>query len=55
MRWDIEHTRRVIGYVPLDSATPVITDETRRMDEVARARRLVPGQWYNESFELVDP
>jgi NAD+ dependent glucose-6-phosphate dehydrogenase len=55
MRWDIEHTRKVIGYVPLDSATPEITEETREDDRVARAKTLTPGQWFNETFDPVDP
>lgn len=55
MRWDIEHTRRVIGYVPLDNVAPVVTDATQEMDRIARAVTLQPGQWLNESFELVDP
>jgi NAD+ dependent glucose-6-phosphate dehydrogenase len=55
MRWDIEHTRRVIGYVPLDSATPVINDAKREEDRVARARSVTPGQWLNEEFDIVDP
>jgi NAD+ dependent glucose-6-phosphate dehydrogenase len=55
MRWDIEHTRRVIGYVPLDSATPVINDAKREEDRLARAVSLVPGQWLNEEFSIVEP
>jgi NAD+ dependent glucose-6-phosphate dehydrogenase len=38
MRWDIETTRRVIGYAPLDGAAPELTDASRA-DE-ADARRL---------------
>lgn len=55
MRWDIEHARKVIGYVPLDSATPVITDFQRETDKRDSAKRLEPGQWYDENFDLVDP
>ena len=39
MRWDIETTKRVIGYAPQDGAVPVLTDDQRR-DE-AEAERLV--------------
>lgn len=55
MRWDLERTREVIGYVPLDSATPVITDKQREEDNVARAVRIVPGQWLDEHFTVVEP
>ena len=55
MRWDIEHTREVIGYVPLDSAAPVITEATRQMDELARGKAMQPGQWFNESFSPIEP
>jgi NAD+ dependent glucose-6-phosphate dehydrogenase len=55
MRWDIEHTRRVIGYVPLDSATPVINDEKVEEDRIAREKRIVPGQWLDENFDPVKP
>lgn len=55
MRWDIEHTRKVIGYIPLDSATPVVTEKTREDDRVARAKTLTPGQWFNEEFDTINP
>ncbi|RYE09616.1 MAG: NAD(P)-dependent oxidoreductase [Hyphomicrobiales bacterium] len=55
MRWDLEHAREIIGYVPLDHAVPVITDAHREMDRIARDKRIVPGQWLNESFDLVEP
>jgi hypothetical protein len=55
MRWDIEHTRSVIGYVPLDAATPVIDDKNREDDRVARAKTIRPGEWFNEEFDAVDP
>ena len=55
MRWDLEHTRKVIGYVPLDSATPVMGEANREADRVAEAKTLRPGQWLNEEFDLVDP
>lgn len=42
MRWDLEATRRAIGYVPEDHASPVVTDEVREEEAAAgHARRLV--------------
>lgn len=55
MRWDIDHTRRVIGYVPLDSATPVIDEDKIEEDRIAREKRPAPGTWLDENFEAVDP
>jgi hypothetical protein len=55
MRWDIEHTRKVIGYVPLDAATPVVTDATRAMDAEARTVSVAPGTWLDEHFAPVKP
>lgn len=55
MRWDIEHTRKVIGYVPLDKANPVITDATRAMDAEARKVAVAPGTWLDEHFTPVKP
>ncbi len=53
MRWDIEHTRQVIGYVPQDGHTPVVTPELEAEDEVARQARMVPGTWFDEFFSPV--
>jgi uronate dehydrogenase len=53
MRWDIETTKRTIGYAPLDGAAPVVTDAieqderealdlrrmVERLDEVLQERR----------------
>jgi uronate dehydrogenase len=55
MRWDLEYTRKVIGYVPLDSATPVMEERNREDDLVARAKTIRPGEWLNEDFDPVDP
>jgi nucleoside-diphosphate-sugar epimerase len=42
MRWDIETTREVIGYVPQDGAVPQLTDEMRANEEAAaEARSLI--------------
>jgi len=39
MRWDIDTTRRVIGYAPRDGAAPVVTDAIRRAEDAARRMR----------------
>ena len=39
MRWDIDTTRRVIGYAPRDGAAAVVTDAIRRQEESARRMR----------------
>jgi nucleoside-diphosphate-sugar epimerase len=39
MRWDLGPTRDAIGYVPLDRSTPVITEETRKVDAAHREGR----------------
>jgi hypothetical protein len=55
MRWDIEHTRDVIGYVPEDYAVPQMTEAKLEEDRLARAVRLEPGLWYDENFKVVAP
>ena len=55
MRWDIAHTRDLIGYVPIDRATPVVTARTRTADLVARGRRVAPGTWLDEHLDEVEP
>jgi len=55
MRWDIGHTRDVLGYVPLDHATPVMNAAKLEEDRVAGAVRLEPGTWYDEHFHVVAP
>ena len=54
MRWDIEHTREIIGYVPLDTATPVIDETARATDALARQATIVPGTWFDENFAVVE-
>jgi len=39
MRWDIETTRRLIGYAPRDGAAAVLTDDIRRREDAARRMR----------------
>lgn len=55
MRWDLEHTKEVIGYVPLDNAVPVIEDRHRALDEKSREARIKPGQWFTEHYEPITP
>jgi NAD+ dependent glucose-6-phosphate dehydrogenase len=55
MRWDIEHTRKIIGYVPLDTASPVIGPSQLEQDRKAREVRVEPGTWLNENLDRVDP
>ena len=55
MRWDLEHTQKVIGYVPLDSATPVMGEANREADRIAREKTRRPGEWWDEHFTSVDP
>lgn len=54
MRWDLEHTRQVIGYRPQDGHAVVVTDELRAEDERARATALPPGTWFTEYFRPVE-
>ena len=53
MRWDIEQTRKVIGYVPMDTAVPVMEEKNHADDAAARAKRIVPGTWLAEHFNEV--
>lgn len=41
MRWDLEETRRVIGYVPQDGHTPVSTSAIDETERLARLERQV--------------
>jgi NAD+ dependent glucose-6-phosphate dehydrogenase len=36
MRWDIDSTRRAIGYAPQDGTTPDLTDAMRADEQAAR-------------------
>ena len=55
MRWDLEHTREIIGYVPLDYARPVMLEANRAEDAAARAVRMEPGTWFDEHLHTVTP
>ncbi len=52
MRWDIETTRKTIGYAPLDGHAPEITPEQRAGADQARAARARIEEaeaWLNEA------
>lgn len=53
MRWDLEHTRRTIGYEPRDGAPIVLEARNKADDEAARALRVEPGTWLDENFRPV--
>jgi NAD+ dependent glucose-6-phosphate dehydrogenase len=54
MRWDIEHTRKTIGYRPQDGHPPVMLPDNLHDDEKARMTRLPPGTWFDEQFTVVE-
>jgi len=54
MRWDIEPTRRLIGYRPRDGQATVMTDDVKAQDERARKAVLVPGSWLDQHSQLLD-
>ncbi len=50
MRWDIAHTRDIIGYVPLDAATPLMEPRNEEQDRKAGSLLVAPGTWLDENF-----
>lgn len=54
MRWDLEHTRKTIGYAPQDGHVPVIDAGIVAEDERARKAALIPGTWFDEYFNPVE-
>jgi NAD(P)-dependent dehydrogenase (short-subunit alcohol dehydrogenase family) len=44
MRWDIDTTRKVIGYAPRDGAAAIVTDAIRRQEDAARRMRELAGE-----------
>ncbi len=46
MRWDIETTRRTIGYAPQDGHTPVATPDITEGETTARSTRELQNQLY---------
>jgi NAD+ dependent glucose-6-phosphate dehydrogenase len=53
MRWDLKHTRKVLGYKPKDRHAPVIDAAIEAEDKKARKAKIVPGTWFNELYETV--
>jgi NAD+ dependent glucose-6-phosphate dehydrogenase len=51
MRWDIDTTRRVIGYVPQDGAVPELT-EAMRSDEQAAQRLYAASDELKETVDV---
>jgi hypothetical protein len=39
MRWDIEATRRAIGYAPQDGHAAVLTEESKEQESIVRLER----------------
>ena len=50
MRWDLEHTRRVLDFSPRDHYTPALSPEDIEEDRLARLARLQPGLWLDQHF-----
>jgi NAD+ dependent glucose-6-phosphate dehydrogenase len=44
MRWDIEETKKVIGYAPLDGHVAVLSDEMAEQEEMVRLERELAGR-----------
>jgi nucleoside-diphosphate-sugar epimerase len=53
MRWDLKHTRKVLGYKPRDGHAPVVDARIEAEDKKARKARIEPGTWFNEYFHKV--
>jgi len=54
MRWDLEHTRKTIGYEPKDGAPIILEAKNKADDEAARNLRVEPGTWLDENFTKVE-
>lgn len=54
MRWDIEPAKRLLGYLPQDGSTPILTPAVIAEDERAREAVLVPGTWLDQHSRLLD-
>lgn len=53
MRWDLKHTKKVLGYKPKDGHAPVIDAKVEAEDKKARKAKIVPGTWFNERYLTV--
>jgi hypothetical protein len=51
MRWDIETTKRMIGYAPRDGATPVLTEAIVQNEHSAHDLRRMAERLDAESME----
>jgi len=51
MRWDLAHTRQILGFSPQDGFTSIASPEDVAEDAAARQARLVPGQWLDQRFQ----
>ena len=51
MRWDLAHTRQVLGFSPQDGFSAVASAEDVAEDAAARLATLVPGQWLDQRFQ----
>jgi NAD+ dependent glucose-6-phosphate dehydrogenase len=54
MRWDLEHTRKTIGYGPLDGNPIVLNEQGRADDARSRSAKIEPGTWFDENFTVVE-
>ena len=52
MRWDIDTTKRVIGYAPQDGVAPVVTDALVQKERDAKALRARIAQLDAEWMQL---
>jgi hypothetical protein len=51
MRWDLSHTRKILGFSPRDGFTCSASAEDVAEDAAAARARLVPGQWLDQRFQ----
>tara|TARA_B100000780_G_scaffold243567_1_gene186850 strand:+ start:1990 stop:2796 length:807 start_codon:yes stop_codon:yes gene_type:complete len=50
MRWDMEKTKKVIGFTPQDSYLPTLALEDQQEDDRAKLARMTPGSWLDQYF-----
>jgi NAD+ dependent glucose-6-phosphate dehydrogenase len=53
MRWDLTETQRILGFSPRDGFATHAAPEDVAEDQMARAARLVPGQWLDQRFQPI--
>lgn len=54
MPWDLDHTRKTIGYAPQEGHALVMDDKLRAEDAKARSAAMTPGSWFDEYFTDVE-